>query len=153
MRILTIILLLAGLEAGAQIQTDAGNQVHEIALAEQKAKQRIISHGNILADITSASNNYDVAYYRCEWEVNPAVRYIAGKVTVYYTITSATNNIQMDLMNPLTVDSVKQRNQLLTRSHSNNTLSISFPATVNAGYWIHFLFITRAFRQTMVLVL
>ena len=133
MRILTIILLLAGLEAGAQIQTDAGNQVHEIALAEQKAKQRIISHGNILADITSASNNYDVAYYRCEWEVNPAVRYIAGKVTVYYTITSATNNIQMDLMNPLTVDSVKQRNQLLTRSHSNNTLSISFPATVNAG--------------------
>ncbi len=128
MQIFFVFLMLFSLNLPAQIP-----QVSDIALLEQRAHQRIISGNDNIADITSASNNYDVKYYRCEWEVNPAIRYIAGKVTVYFIITAATNNIQIDLMNPLVVDSVKQRNVILTKQHSSNTLTVNFTATINAG--------------------
>lgn len=42
---------------------------------------------------SSASPNFKVRYYRCEWQVNPVVRYIQGNVTSYFKITSATDNI------------------------------------------------------------
>jgi aminopeptidase N len=133
MRILLIFLMFGSLQTTAQTAAESCKQVNDIALMEQAAHQRIIAGNNSIESITSASNNYDVKYYRCEWEVNPAVRYITGKVTVYFVITAATNNIQIDLMNALTVDSVKQRNTLLTKQHTNNTLSFDFPTAINAG--------------------
>lgn len=133
MRILLIFLILSGLQVGAQSPAESCKQVNDIAALEQAAHQRIIAGTNSIADITSASNNYDVKYYRCEWDVDPAVRFITGKVTLYFVITAATNNIQLDLMSALTVDSVKQRNTVLLKQHSNNTLSVDFPGTINTG--------------------
>ncbi|MBK7307881.1 MAG: T9SS type A sorting domain-containing protein [Chitinophagaceae bacterium] len=133
MRILLFFLIFSSLQGLAQTPAESCKQVHDIALMEQAAHQRNMAGNISMESITSASNNYDVKYYRCEWEVNPAVRYIAGKVTVYFVITTATNNIQIDLVNALTVDSVKQRNSLLTKQHLNNTLSFDFPAAINAG--------------------
>lgn len=78
-------------------------------------------------------NNYDVKYYRCEWDVDPAVRYIKGKVTFYFSMLSASSTMQIDLVNPLVTDSVKQRGVLLTKQHVNNVLTVNFPATINAG--------------------
>ena len=133
MRIIFIFLILISTNLYAQTPAEQCKQVSDIALLEQRAHQRIISGNDNITETTSASNNYDVKYYRCEWEVNPAVRYITGKVTIYFIITAATNNIQIDLMNPLVVDSVTQRNVVLIKQHSSNTLSINFPATINAG--------------------
>ncbi len=133
MRILLFFLIFSSLQVQAQTPAETCKQVNEIAFMEQVAHQRNMAGDISLELITSASNNYDVKYYRCEWEVNPAVRYITGKVTVYFVITTAATNIQMDLMNALTVDSVKQRNILLTKQHTNNTLSFDFPAAINAG--------------------
>lgn len=118
----------------AQTITDNFNPSGKIALFEQRAYQRITTGDNSSSFIENAvSNNYDVKYYRCEWEVNPAVKYITGKVTIYYTIVSATNNIQLDLMNPLVVDSVKQRNNLLVKQHVNNIITVNFSSTINPG--------------------
>ncbi len=133
MRILFIFLMFSTLLVNAQTPAESCKQVEAIALMEQAARERIIAGNNSIESITAASNNYDVKYYRCEWEVNPAVRFITGKVTVYFIITAATSNIQIDLMNALTVDSVKQRNISLVRQHTNNTLSFDFPASINAG--------------------
>ena len=133
MRIIFIFLILISTNLYAQTPAEQCKQVSDIALLEQRAHQRIISGNDNITETTSASNNYDVKYYRCEWEVNPAVRYITGKVTIYFIITAATNNIQIDLMNPLVVDSVTQRNVVLIKQHSSNTLSINFPAIINAG--------------------
>ena len=133
MRILLIFLVFSCLQLTAQSPAEYCKQVSDIALFEQAAHQRIPAGNNNIIENTSASNNYDVKYYRCEWEVNPSVRFINGKVTVYFIVTAAANNIQMDLMNPLIVDSIKQRNTLLTNQHSNNTLSINFTATINTG--------------------
>lgn len=133
MRILFILLMFSCVRLSAQLPADYCKQTDEIALAEQLAHQRITGNGNSIIFSPASSNNFDVKYYRCEWEVNPAVRYINGKVTIYFTIVSATNNIQLDLMNPLVVDSVKQRNLLLAKQHLSNVLTVNFPGTVNSG--------------------
>ena len=134
MRIIFIFLLFSCVKLPAQSPVNYCKQVDEIALSEQLAHQRITGGNNSNILLTpAASNNFDVKYYRCEWEVNPAVRYINGKVTIYFTITSASNNIQLDLMNPLIVDSVKQRNILLAKQHVNNVLTVNFSSTINAG--------------------
>jgi aminopeptidase N len=132
MRFLFIFLLFSCVKLSAQLPVDDCKRVNDIALFEQMAHQRIVNGGSNIIN-TAVSNNFDVKYYRCEWEVNPAVRYINGKVTLYFVITAATNNIQLDLMNPLIVDSVKQRNSLLTKQHISNVLTINFPSLVNAG--------------------
>jgi aminopeptidase N len=82
---------------------------------------------------TASSDNFDVKYYRCEWEVDPVVRFITGKVTVYYTMITSGTSVTMDLSSSLTVDSIKQRNSILNKQHSSNTLQVIFPSNVNAG--------------------
>ena len=115
-------------------QVNSLENVKAIALQEQQRHQRMNGNNiNGTTTLTGASANYDVKYYRCEWEVDPAIRFITGKVTVYYLISSATNSISFDLMSQLTADSVKQRNILLTKLHAANVLQVNFSSTVNAG--------------------
>ncbi|MEO5647076.1 MAG: M1 family aminopeptidase [Chitinophagaceae bacterium] len=82
---------------------------------------------------SGSSANFDVSHYRCEWEVNPAVRFITGKVTPSFKITSPATFISLDLRNELTVDSVKQRNNKLVFQHSSHILRANFPAQLNTG--------------------
>ena len=133
MRLLFILCMLFGTAVSAQTTPEIFNPAGEIALFEKRAHQQISTTGSNNIITNALANNYDVKYYRCEWEVNPSVRFIKGKVTVYFLITTATNNIQLDLMSPLIVDSVKQRNTLLAKQHSNNIITINFPASLNAG--------------------
>lgn len=114
------------------IAQPAGNyldKVNEIVLMEQLSHERLSNTDNV----TSASNNFDVKYYRCEWKVDPAVRFIAGKVTVYFIITSSTNSISFDMMPSLMADSVKQRNTQINYQHINNVLQLNFTTTFSAG--------------------
>jgi hypothetical protein len=129
MRTLQTLLLLVSINTFAQFPPDYCKSVEDIAFMERLGHERITDRENA----TAASNNFDVKYYRLEWEVDPAIRFIKGVVTVYYVTTSTTNFIALDLMNALVTDSVKQRNVLLTKSQVNNTLTINFPGNVNSG--------------------
>jgi hypothetical protein len=131
MRTLFTLMFLSNLHLSAQTPDAFCKQVDDIATMERIAHQRL--NAALPDNATSASTNFDVKYYRCEWEVDPAIRYINGKITVYYVITAASNFIAFDLMNDLVTDSVKQRNTPLSKSQLNNTLTINFSATVNAG--------------------
>lgn len=104
-------------------------KINAIATNEGSAHERLMNADKV----TGASNNFDVNYYRCEWEVDPAIRFIKGKVTVYYTITSSTGSISFDLMSQLITDSVKQKNGLLNYQHANNVLQINFSTAISAG--------------------
>ena len=129
MRIFSIVFLLNCLNVQAQVTPELRcKQVYDIAMQERKGHEELNIVGGSLA-----TANFDVKYYRCEWEVDPAIYYITGKVTVYFVITAAANSISFDLMNGLNVDSVKQRNTILVKNHSNNLLQVNFPAQVNAG--------------------
>jgi aminopeptidase N len=111
---------------------DPVKEISVIALAEQRSHERIVTTTN---NILTAASDFDAKYYRCEWEVDPAVRYIKGKVTLYYVVASSGSSITLDLMSPLVVDSVTQRNVQLSKQQANNTLQINFPLQVNAGTW------------------
>ena len=104
--------------------------IDNIALAESRAYSRF----QLLKDATSASQNFDIKYYRCEWQVDPAVRYITGKVTSYFIITSPADYISFDLMDALIVDSVRQKNSSLSFEHLNNSLKINFASPKPAGH-------------------
>ncbi len=129
MRIIFSVIFLLCLKVSAQSPVDQCKAVNDIAMMERINHDRI---GNTINGSLS-SNNFDVKYYRCEWEVDPAVYYITGKVTAYFLMTSSSSSISFDLMNSMTVDSVKQRNTLLTKTHTGNVLQVNFPATINAG--------------------
>lgn len=123
------LILLMFSKAFGQISIDPVEKVMNIAEMERAAHQRV---GNT-ENITASSNNFDVKYYRCEWQVDPAIRFIKGKVTVYYILSSASSSIALDLVNALQTDSVTQRNNLLHFSHANNTLQINFANSVSSG--------------------
>ncbi|MEO8112113.1 MAG: M1 family aminopeptidase [Ginsengibacter sp.] len=114
--------------AYGQQSKDYYKSVNDIALAEGNAYSRLS-----LENATSASNNFDIKYYRCEWTVDPSLRYISGKVTSYFIITDATDNISFDLMDDLTVDSVRQSNTPISFNHVNNTVTVDFGSVKNSG--------------------
>ncbi|MEO6452549.1 MAG: M1 family aminopeptidase [Ginsengibacter sp.] len=127
-RLIFIILMISKVYGQQKNYTEL---VNSIAYNDQLNHQRMINMAK--NNVTSSPDNFDVKYYRCEWETDPAVRFIKGKVTVYYLITTSTANISFDLMNQLVTDSVIQRNNLLQIFHTNNLLRINFAGIMPAG--------------------
>lgn len=101
----------------------------EIAFAEKQAHARLAGRANI----SQASTNADVKKYRCEWNVNPALRYISGNVTVYFSALSNMDNLVLDLNSQLTVDSITSHHQLLFSVHQNNALDVQLATSLIAG--------------------
>lgn len=82
---------------------------------------------------TQSSANFEIYYSNCIWEVDPAVRYIEGKVTHYFTANTATNNISFDLAAQLTVDSVLYKQQKVNFTQTaNHALQIQLSTTLAA---------------------
>ena len=100
----------------------------DIARMELQSHQRS-ADASKMAGLSSASTNFDVKYYRAEWEVNPAVNFIKGKLTAYYVKSGSDNTISFDLVDALLVSNVLQRSSALTISHTNNTLQITLNAS------------------------
>lgn len=106
--------------------------ITDVALMEQQSHQKLFDIGNKSAR-TNASANFDIQYYRAEWEVDPAINYIKGKLTAYYIMTAPGSSVSFDLNNALSVSGVQQRNLPLAISHTNNTLQINFPVSPGVG--------------------
>lgn len=95
-------------------------------------KQRFAGR-NAMANASLASNNFEVYYYRCNWNINPAVRQISGSVTSYFKLTKAAASIVYDFTNQLTIDSIIFRKKKVTFARAGTTLTINFPFTVVSG--------------------
>ncbi|HEX6848808.1 MAG TPA: M1 family aminopeptidase [Chitinophagaceae bacterium] len=121
------ILLLFGIKLYAQNE-NLCKAVDEIAVSERNFFQRTLSTTRSLA-----SSNFQVTYYRCVWDVDPAVRYIKGAVTSYFITTSSSNTISYDLASQLTVDSVYFHGNKISFSRPTDLLQITFPVNIPAG--------------------
>lgn len=122
-----IIFCIIFLYSTAYAQQDVRNiniikKTKEIAFVEAQAFSRMKK----VVKRTGASSNFDVKYYRCQWKTDPEIRYINGVVTSYFVITSSTDYITYDLSDSLHVDSIKEKNNLLTFSRQDNTVKINF---------------------------
>ena len=129
MKILALFLILFVSKGYGQQVKDYCKANDNIAFAESQTYTRLSESKGA----TSASENFDVKYYKCEWSVDPAMRYISGKITSCFIITALTDTISYDLMDDLIVDSVKQKNSLLSFEHLNNTVKINFGTQKFAG--------------------
>ena len=122
------ILLLLGGRIFAQNE-NLCKAVDEIAAIERNSFQRGHSINR-----SQASSNFQVTYYRCAWDIDPAVRYIKGSVTSHFIVNSSSNIIAYDLATQLMVDSVYFHGSKTPFSRpAADLLQINFPATINAG--------------------
>lgn len=67
------------------------------------------------------------------WEVNPNINFIKGKIEYHFIAKKNITNAIFDLADNMQVDSVKYKNVLLTFSHANTLLDINFNTTLNEG--------------------
>jgi aminopeptidase N len=82
----------------------------------------------------SSYSETDFIYQRMEWNVDPAIKYITGKITTYFKFKSAgTDKIMFDLMNNLKVDSVVQHKVQVDFFQSGNVLTILLRETPGKG--------------------
>jgi aminopeptidase N len=124
----SVLLLLIIVGSVAQAQSFPSPEVRII-----REKQPYHTMGVLEAQSVS-SPDYDVYFYKCEWEIDPAVRYIKGVVRPHFTITAATASITLDLSNALTVDSVIYHGSKTTFQQSaTDALRIQFSAGLPVG--------------------
>lgn len=82
----------------------------------------------------AASGGYDVKYYRCYWNIDPAVYLISGSVTVNFLSLSALDSLQLDLSIGLTADSVLYHETKIQPVQKNgDVLQINFPSATVSG--------------------
>ena len=73
-------------------------------------------------------SEYDLVYQRMEWLVDPAVRYISGKVTSYIkSQTDGLTAVEFDLDSIMVVDSVRHAGRAIEFSRDLNKLILHLP--------------------------
>ncbi|HNW90405.1 MAG TPA: M1 family aminopeptidase [Bacteroidales bacterium] len=102
--------------------------IKKISVQEAKSHEKILKMGS-----SKLGDNYDLNYHRMNWFVDPAVNYISGSVTSYFTAVSPLSQIVFELNSVMIVDSVKYHNNNLTFNHPGNTFSIDLATSIPAG--------------------
>ncbi|TBR18779.1 MAG: hypothetical protein EPO57_05850, partial [Chitinophagaceae bacterium] len=83
---------------------------------------------------TFASSNFEVTYYRCNWKIDPAIRFITGNITAHFITNTNTSTISFDLSSQLTVDSIYYRGVRINFSHTAPAiLQLFFPNSIANG--------------------
>ena len=77
--------------------------------------------------------NYDITYHKLEWNIDPAIYFISGKVTTIYTALSDMKTLTFDLSSTLTVSSVKKGVDNLAFTQTATELQITLPTTQPKG--------------------
>jgi hypothetical protein len=96
-------------------------------------KGRFHRHTGMQLRDLSEGSDYNVTHYNCEWQVDPAINYVAGKVTTtFLTTVEGLDSVQFDLHSDLTVDSVIYHGQSIAFSHTADVITIPVdPISIN----------------------
>ena len=122
-----VILLLLGGKIFAQHE-NLCKAVEEIAAVERNSFQRSQS-----VNRSQASSNFQVTYYRCVWDIDPAIRHIKGSVTSHFITSTSSNTISYDLASQLNVDSVYYHGNKISFSRPADLLQITLPSSIQPG--------------------
>ena len=115
--------------AGVVAQDFSRTGTENIANLEQQSAAKKM---NLVVNQNTA--NYDVTYHKLELTVNPAVRFIAGKVTTTYTALTNMSTVTFDLANEMAVTQVKRgASNLAFVQNGSNELVVTLPAVQAAG--------------------
>ncbi|WP_035693798.1 M1 family aminopeptidase [Flavobacterium soli] len=101
----------------------------EIAEAEMKSASQLMTFAT-----NPNTANYDITYHKLEFNVNPAVLFITGKVTTTFTALTDMSTVTFDLTDELTVSSVTKNGlPLAFLQNGNNELVITLPSVQTTG--------------------
>lgn len=97
---------------------------------EQQAHESFFRSGH-----SHAMNTYDINYTRCEWALDPSVRYIKGAVTTYFKpTTGAFNQMQFDLDTIFAIDSITYHNTNIPYTRfAPSILQVNLPGVIAMG--------------------
>ena len=102
-----------------------------IALVEKRGSEHLLDPPG---SYTLASDNFKVSYYRLYWNIDPAIRYISGSVTSYFTMTTSGSQLVYDLDNSLVVDSFYfSSNTIPFLQSANKILAIDLEQSLTEG--------------------
>ena len=107
---------------------DPTTETTKIAATEMKFAEKQM---NLM--VNPNTQNYDITYHKLEFNVDPAVYLVSGKITTTYTALANMNTLTFDLSNTLIVSSVKINNTNLAFTQNTNELIITLPTTQIAG--------------------
>jgi aminopeptidase N len=121
------------LQAGLWAQNTEGTckDLQALSLLEQ---QQLLAKTQFTA--SPFTDNYDLKYHRMEWRVDPAVYYISGEITSYFTPREAGfQEINFDLAGAMTVSEVRYHGAAVsfTQHSADNRLQIFLPAAIPNG--------------------
>jgi hypothetical protein len=110
-------------------KTDCKDIDRIIELEQQGHKHLLDFRANPL------TQNYDLKYHRLEWEVDPAVQYITGRVTSHFIPkSSGFLVINFDFASNMTVNQVLYHGNAVPFSQAGiDNLSITFPSAIPMG--------------------
>ena len=112
-----VLILLASISTTAQV----------IPLCEKTTHNpvcRHFKHPHLLRDLALPSS-YDVVYYRCNWNIDPANLYVQGDVLIRYTVEEAAfDTLPVDLSSELIVDSILYQDNAISFQHANDIIRI-----------------------------
>jgi aminopeptidase N len=78
-------------------------------------------------------NNYDLKYGRMEWKVNPALKFIDGKVTYLFFHADSMQEFKLELSDSLVTDSVQMNGNHIAFTHLGNILTANFGQYLSAA--------------------
>ena len=107
---------------------DSTSEICKIAASEMKSAKKKMN-----LEVNSNTQNYDITYHKLEFNVDPAIYFISGKITTTYTAITNMNTLTFDLSNTLIVSSVKINNVSLAYTQNTNELIITLPTTQLLG--------------------
>ncbi|MBN2637035.1 MAG: T9SS type A sorting domain-containing protein [Prolixibacteraceae bacterium] len=96
-----------------------------IAIDEINAREKESFKNKSAFSEASNYSQYDLIYQRMKWQINPALRYIDGEIISYIkSKTEELFQIEFDLTNALTIDSVISHGNRIDFIHANNKIII-----------------------------
>lgn len=114
--------LITGFLLGTQL---VNAQVSIADLEKKHFPQRI-------APQVQAIDNSDFIFQRCEWNVDPAVNFIRGKITTHFIPRSTISQLEFDLSDSLITDSVLFHNSAISFTQlPGDLLRVNFPSSLS----------------------
>ncbi|TYP71661.1 M1 family metallopeptidase [Aquimarina intermedia] len=91
-----------------------------VCISSLTAQKSYTRQDTLRGSITPERAWWDLTYYHLDIEVKPETKYISGSTTIQYTVLEAKDVLQVDLQEPLQIDSVIQHGKTLkVRSEKN----------------------------------
>jgi len=98
-------------------------ETEAIAKSEQRKMRSSIAN-----KVQTATGDYDVVYYRCNWTVDPAVNAISGAITTFFKpLSSDFDTILFDMSNSLSVSFVSYHGTAISYNHIGDVLTCVLP--------------------------